>query len=44
VVAPPLTDNAQLAAAELSLVSTQILRRVVGNKDPSGGFNPYGKG
>ena len=44
IVAPPLTDNAQLAAAELSLVSTQILRRVVGNKDPSGGFNPYGKG
>jgi len=44
VVAAPLTDQARLAAAELSLVSTQILRKVVGKKDPSGGFNPYDKG
>ena len=43
VVAPPLTDNTRLAAAELSLVSTQILRKVVAKKDPSGGFNPYDK-
>ena len=44
VVAAPLTDHARLAAAELSLVSTQILRKVVNRKDPSGGFNPYDKG
>lgn len=44
VVAAPLTEKARLAAAELSLVSTQILRKVVGKKDPSGGFNPYDKG
>jgi len=44
VVAAPLTDKARLAAAELSLVSTQFLRKVVNKKDPSGGFNPYDKG
>lgn len=44
IVAAPLTDKTRLAAAELSLVSTQILRKVVGKKDPSGGFNPYDKG
>ena len=44
VVAAPLTDQARLAAAELSLVSTQFLRNVVAKKDPSGGFNPYDKG
>ena len=44
VVAAPLTDQARLAAAEMSLVSTQFLRKVVAKKDPSGGFDPYDKG
>jgi hypothetical protein len=44
IVAAPLTDKTRLPAAELSLVSTQILRKVVGKKDPSSGFNPYDKG
>ena len=44
IVAAPLTDNARLAAAELSLVSTQILRKVVDKKHPTRGFNPYDKG
>jgi len=43
VVAAPLTDKVRLAAAELSLVSTQILRKVVDKKDSSRGFNPYDK-
>lgn len=43
VVAAPLTDKTRLAAAELSLVSTQILRKVV-KPDRGGGFNPYDKG
>ena len=53
VVAEPLSDKARSAADELSLVSTQILRKVVkedakaeaiklsGKKDKFGGFNPY---
>lgn len=44
VVAAPLSDKSRLAAAELSLVSTQILRKVVDKKDRGGGFNPYDKG
>ena len=44
VVTAPLTDEARLAAAELLLVSTQILRKVVGKKDAFGGFDPYDKG
>jgi hypothetical protein len=56
VTAAPLTESARLAAAELSLVSTQILRKVVkdeaidgavkvaGKKDEGGGFNPYDNG
>ena len=50
--AAPLSDEAKLAAAELSLVSTQILRKVVKDedqaakpggpkKDKFGGFDPY---
>ena len=44
VVAAPLSEKSRLAAAELSLVSTQILRKVVDKKDRGGGFNPYDKG
>ena len=44
VVAPPLSEKSRLAASELSLVSTQILRRVVSKKDRGGGFDPYDKG
>jgi len=56
VVAEPLSEKARLAAAELSLVSTQILRKVVkeeavekavksvSKKDKFGGFNPYDNG
>ncbi len=53
VMAPSLTDTTRRAAEELSLVSTQILRKVLkpedtaatkpkaGKKDKFGGFNPY---
>ena len=44
VVAAPLTDQVRLTAAEMSLVSTQFLRKAVNKKDPSGGFDPYDKG
>ncbi len=56
VTAAPLSDQARLAAEELSLVSTQILRKVVkedaeaeavkvaGKRDKFGGFNPYDNG
>ena len=44
VVAAPLTDKTRQAATELSLVSTQILRKVVDKKHPSRGFDPYDKG
>jgi len=53
VVAEPLSDKTRHAADELSLVSTQILRKIVKQdaragaakpdtkKDKFGGFNPY---
>ena len=46
VTAAPISAKALRAADELSLVSTQILRKVVksSGKDPSGGFDPYNKG
>lgn len=44
VVAAPLSEKSRQAAAELSLVSTQILRKVVDKKHPSRGFNPYHMG
>jgi hypothetical protein len=47
VTGAPISAKALRAADELSLVSTQILRKVVkasGGKDPSGGFDPYNKG
>lgn len=48
----PLSEKALKAAEELSLVSTQILRKVIrpddkpkaGKKDKFGGFNPYDNG
>ncbi len=52
----PISDKTMQAAAELSLVSTQILRKVVkedaeaeavktaGKRDKFGGFNPYDNG
>jgi hypothetical protein len=39
-----MTEKTRGKAEELSLVSTQILRKVVkpdGRKDKFGGFNPY---
>lgn len=56
VTAPPLSETTRKKAEELSLVSTQILRKVVkpsgetekpkptGKKDKFGGFNPYDNG
>lgn len=47
VTGAPISANALRTSDELSLVSTQILRKVVkasGGKDPSGGFDPYNKG
>jgi hypothetical protein len=43
VTAAPLTETTRRVADVLSLVSTQILRKVLkpGEKDKFEGFNPY---